>query len=124
MEATSTGWGNFYVKSINDCGTSVNGGGSVNVSSGGGGGILLSPNPVDNILTIEINNNNTPDNLNNIDLKTSELRIYDKMMTLKKQKQFKGDLVKINVTDLQEGVYIIQLISGKKIYEEKIIISH
>jgi len=31
VEATTTGWGNFYVKSKNECGYSVNGGGSVNV---------------------------------------------------------------------------------------------
>ena len=109
----------------NSCGSSAQAIKSIPFDcSGGITPLSVSPNPADNILTVEINNNKTPDNLNNIDLKTSELRIYDKMMTLKKQKQFKGDLVKINVTDLQEGVYIIQLISGKKIYKEKIIISH
>ncbi len=124
VEATTTGWGNFYVNSINTCGTSVTGGGSVNVSSGGGGGVLLSPNPVNNILTIEINNKNTPDNLNNINSKTSELRVYDKMMNLKMKKTFKGVKTKINVRNLKQGVYILQIISGNKNYTKEIMVSH
>lgn len=124
VEATTTGLGNFYVNSINTCGTSVTGGGSVNVSSGGGGGILLSPNPVNNILTIEINNKNTPDNLNNINSKTSELRVYDKMMNLKMKKTFKGVKTKINVRNLKQGVYILQIISGNKNYKKEIMVSH
>ena len=124
VEATTTGLGNFYVNSINTCGTSVTGGGSVNVSSGGGGGILLSPNPVNNILTIEINNKNTPDNLNNINSKTSELRVYDKMMNLKMKKTFTGVKTEINVRNLKQGVYILQIISGNKNYTKEIMVSH
>ncbi|MCF6184224.1 MAG: T9SS type A sorting domain-containing protein, partial [Bacteroidales bacterium] len=99
-------------------------GGSVNVSSGGGGGILLSPNPADNILTVEINKSKTPDNLNNTDSKTSELRIYDKMMNLKMKKAFKGTKTKINVRNLKQGVYILQIISGNKNFKKEIIVSH
>lgn len=92
--------------------------------SGGGGGVLLSPNPADNILTVEINNNNTSDNLNNINFKTSELRVYDKMMNLKMKKTFKGTKTKINVRNLKQGVYILQIISGNKNYKKEIMVSH
>ena len=95
--------------------------------SGGGGGVTplsVSPNPVDNILTIEINNNNTLGNLNNTDSKTSELRIYDKMMNLKMKKTFNGAKTKINVRNLKQGVYILQIISGNKNYKKEILVSH
>ena len=124
VEATTTGWGNFYVNSINECGTSVTGGGSVNVSSGGGGGLLLSPNPADNILSVKINNNKTPDNLNSSDFKSSELRIYDKMMDLIMKKTFRGTRTQINVRNLKQGVYILQIISGNKNYKKEIMVSH
>lgn len=48
FEATSLGTGNFYVQTSNVCGVSPNGGGTVNVTSGGGGGPLRVqnvPNP-------------------------------------------------------------------------------
>jgi len=124
VEATTTGWGNFYVNSINECGTSVTGGGSVNVSSGGGGGVLLSPNPADNILTVEINNNNTTDNLNKVNSKSSQLRVYDKMMNLKMKKTFRGSKTQINVRNFKQGVYILQIISGNKNYKKEIMVSH
>jgi len=124
VEATTTGWGNFYVNSINECGTSVTGGGSVNVSSGGGGGLLLSPNPANNILTVEIGDNKTPANLNNIGSKTSELRVYDKMMNLKMKKTFRGRKTQINVRNLKQGVYILQIISGNRNFKKEIMISH
>ncbi len=124
VEAVTTGWGNFYVKSRNECGYSVSGGGSVNVSSGGGGGLLLSPNPVNDILTVKINNTKTPYSLNNLHSKTKELRIYDKMMNLKMSETFIGTSIKINVSNLKHGVYILQIISGNKILKKEIIISH
>lgn len=48
FEATSLGTGNFYVQTSNICGVSTNGGGTVNVTYGGGGGPLRVqnvPNP-------------------------------------------------------------------------------
>lgn len=95
--------------------------------SGGGGGVTplsVSPNPADNILTIEINNNKTPDDLINIDSKTSELHVYDKMMNLKMKKRFSGTKTKINVRNLKQGVYILQIISGNKIFKKEIMVSH
>ncbi len=124
VEATTTGLGNYYVNSINECGTSVTGGGTVNVSSNGGGGLLLSPNPADNILTVEINNNNTTDNLNKVNSKSSQLRVYDKMMNLKMKKTFRGSKTQINVRNFKQGVYILQIISGNKNYKKEIMVSH
>ena len=83
----------------------------------------VSPNPADNILTVEINNK-TPDNLNNSNFKTSELRVYDKMMNLKMKKTFKGTKIQINVRNLKQGVYILQIISGNNNYKKEILVSH
>src|SRR5690606_21323401 len=47
FEGTSLGTGNFYVQTSNVCGVSSNGGGTVNVTSGGGGPLRVQniPNP-------------------------------------------------------------------------------
>jgi hypothetical protein len=92
--------------------------------SGGITPLSVSPNPADNILTVEIHNNKTLDNLNNSNFKTSELRVYDKMMDLKMKKTFKGSKTQINVRNLKQGVYILQIISGNKNYKKEILVSH
>ena len=92
--------------------------------SGGITPLSVSPNPANNILTVEINNNKTPANINNIDFKTSELRVYDKMMNLKMKKTFRGRKTQINVRNLKQGVYILQIISGNKIFKKEIMVSH
>ena len=45
------------------------------------------------------------------------------MMILKKQKSFASENTTLNVSDLKEGVYILQIISGNQTFEEKIMIN-
>jgi len=79
------------------------------------------PNPANDILNIEIENNNLPENLEN---KTFEIRLYDNLMNLKKIEKNVSFITQINVSDLEEGIYILQIISENNIIEEKIIITH
>jgi len=53
-----------------------------------------------------------------------EIRIYDKMMNLKREKTFSGAKTTINVSNLKPGVYILQIINGKNIFKKEIIVSH
>ncbi len=110
------GMGAVYANVTNTCGSKEN-----RLLIEVTGGYLIYPNPSNNVLNIKREESKT---LKDLNTKNIEIKLYDKMMTLKKQKLLKGNLTSINVSDLQEGVYIIQLISGKKTYEEKIMISH
>jgi len=93
--------------------------------SGGITPLSVSPNPVNNILTVEINDNKAPDNLKYSNSnKILELRVYDKMMNLKMKKTFRGRKTQINVRNLNQGVYILQIISGNKIFKKEIMITH
>lgn len=78
------------------------------------------PNPVNDILTIEIERDKMPEDLKT---ETIELRLYDKMMNLKKIKIFTEASTTINIKDLNPDVYILQIIVGNKIIEEKIIVT-
>jgi hypothetical protein len=111
-----SGMGTVYAMATNICGSEENRL-LIDVT---GGWYNIYPNPSSYVLNVKINRSKMSK-----DLKTRkvEIKIYDKMMRLKKQNIIKSDITSINVNDLQKGVYIIQLISGRKVYEEKIIIS-
>jgi len=81
-------------------------------------GFKSYPNPTSNILTIEIDNEEEV----NQD-KLIEVRIYDKLMMLKKHKKFAGTKTTLNMSDLKPDVYIIQVKIGDEISEKKIIVS-
>ena len=78
------------------------------------------PNPVKDILTIEINKSKMPKRL--ISQKI-EIRLYNKMMSLMKKTFFIGTSINLNVSDLKPDIYILQIIVGDKIFEEKIVVS-
>ena len=78
------------------------------------------PNPVNEVLTIEIDKSKIPKHLKS---EIIEIRFYDKMMSLKKKISFSGALTTINVSDLKPDVYILKIIIGNEIFEEKIIVS-
>jgi hypothetical protein len=85
-----------------------------------GGYLIVYPNPVNNELNIEIKSDESsqfklPEN--------AEIQLYDKMMGVKKIKRFDGASTTINVSDLKSDYYILKVILGDKIYEEKVIIS-
>lgn len=140
---TTDGTYSVAVKAINTCGESPYLIKYFEVKDCDRCGLLtfnLYPNPADDVLTIEIE----PDEsiVINPDAET-ELRLYDAFMLLKKQKTFKGTTTTLNVSDLPNGIYILQIkineelykvndfpedlikeISGEKIYWEKILIRH
>lgn len=110
------GMGAVYATVTNTCGSKENRL-LVEVT---GGWYSIYPNPSSDVLYIKIDRNKLPNDLNT---ESIEVKLYDKMKALKKQCILKGELSSINLSDLQKGVYIIQLTSDKKTYEEKIIIS-
>jgi len=125
VEATTTGWGNFYVKSRNECGYSATGGGSVNVSSGGGGGVnplSVSPNPANQTITVELKDTlaTATTEKANEGFTVKLLNSYNKPVY---QKKVKSKRFTINVSRYRAGIYYLQVIKGNKVYAEKVVIT-
>jgi len=110
------GMGAVYATVTNTCGSKENRL-LVEVT---GGWYSIYPNPSSDVLYIKIDKDKMPKYLIT---ERIEIKLYDKMMRFKRQSIINADITPINVNGLQKGVYIIQLISGKKTYEEKILIS-
>ena len=110
------GYGNVYANVTNACG-SVQKNILVEVT---GGWHKAYPNPANDILTIELDQDKMPVNLKS---EKVEIRLYDKMSNLKKLKSFNGFFTTINMSDLKPDVYLLQIKTGDKIIEEKIIVS-
>ncbi len=81
-----------------------------------GGWHKAYPNPTNDILTIDFNKNDMPEN---IKAEPIEIRLYDKMMCMVKKKTFSGNSTTFNVGDLQKDVYVLHIIIADKIFEEK-----
>jgi len=111
-----SGSGVVYATASNICGSKTLSAG-VQVT---GGWHKAYPNPAKDILTIEIDKSKISDKsiINNI-----EVRLYDKLMTLKKYGKTKGSIITIDVNDLKPDVYILQIKNGDEIFEEKIVVS-
>ena len=86
-----------------------------------GGYYNIYPNPAKNILTVEIEHDKMSKEMQT---KEVEIRLYDKLMIMKKHKVFKGNLIRLNLNDLKPDVYILQLKIGNEIFEEKIMHSY
>ena len=111
------GMGAVYATVTNTCGSKENRL-LVEVT---GGWYNIYPNPSSDVLYITIDKNKLSDDFKN---KRIKINLYDKMMNLKMKKVFNGAKTKINVRNLKQGIYFLQIITGKKIYEEKITILH
>jgi len=72
----------------------------------------IYPNPATNILYIDLNNNNK-------DFK--DIYFYDVFGQVVKHLKFKNPRFKINIADLQKGLYFIKIQSNKNTYTKKII---
>lgn len=124
VEATDYGWGNFWVQSTNQCGISPKGGGSVNVTSDGGGGlpvpksVSVFPNPTSNMITLEIENN--PETAQFIAAE-KELFIYDKNEKLLKYAKFRGARHNMSLQSLRPDVYLLKLTGDGEQYSQKIV---
>jgi Zn-dependent metalloprotease len=110
------GMGAVYATVTNSCGSKEN----RLLIQVTGGWYSIYPNPAGNEIYINLDRSKMPENFTS---QKFTIKLYDKMMTLKKQKSFMSENTNINVSDLKEGVYILQIISGKETFEEKIIIS-
>ena len=110
------GMGAVYATVTNTCGSKENRL-LVEVT---GGWYSIYPNPASDFIYISVDKNKLP---NNVNIDNIHFKLYDKMKVLKKQSVLKGYHSSINVSEMKNGIYIIQLITGEKTYEEKIIIS-
>ncbi|MBC36128.1 MAG: hypothetical protein CL663_08825 [Bacteroidetes bacterium] len=123
FEAINSGIGNFYVQTENLCGLSLEGGGTVNVSGGGGGPLgpmlLVYPNPATESFEIQLDESIVSSDQETVE---SELRIYDQYFSLKEIKKFKGGKYKINTNRLKKGTYIIEVVNKNGKYSTKVIV--
>jgi len=82
------------------------------------------PNPVDNILTVEINRQarqqTAATNL------SYDIRLYDSFGILVRQATLKGSNVKLNVANLLNGIYFLHIYDGLNVNPEihKIVVKH
>ena len=113
----SSGLGFIYALATNTCGQRENRM-SFEVT---GGGYNIYPNPAKDILTVEIEHDKMSKEMQT---KEVEIRLYDKLMIMRKHKVFKGNLIRLNLNDLKPDVYILQLKIGDEIFEEKIMHSY
>jgi len=129
VEATSLGNGNFYCNGVNNCGTSSTGGGSVYVSYGGGqlGPFIVYPNPSKDYIHLEIDETQTKVASDILDLLLKEfktLRIIDKHGEIKLVEKYNGEKYKkMDISNLDQGVYSIQLISENEIFSTTVVIN-
>ncbi len=119
IEAVSTGWGNFKVKSRNTCGYSAYGGGSVNVSRGGGGGQMFSvmPNPSSSYIDIEL-----PFKEEQGKGEKVEVSIFNDKSAPVYSKTYTQSSFKINTQTLPEGLYYLQVVYKENLYSQQILI--
>lgn len=105
-----------------DCGNPMTIGVSVLVKDCDGGGVLtkIYPNPVSDILTVELNNKILSQD-NNL-----EIRLYDETGNQLRQSRVKENTVRISVASLANGVYFLHIYDGKSDILEKrqIVVQH
>lgn len=131
VEATSTGYGHFYLYGTNTCGTSTTPWhGQVYVSGGRSGGMKASPIPADSYIEITFDE----DKLDKAGLLKDDqsydfgnnpyFRIIDKLGEVKLTQKYNGEkLTTINTSKLSPGLYTIQLVMEDKVFSINIMIS-
>lgn len=125
IEPTGIGIGNFYLTTENSCGTSPTGGGTINVTAGGGGGelgpmLLVFPNPATESFEIQLDDSIAISDDKEIE---SELRIYDQYNSLKEIRKFKGKKHKIYTSRLSKGLYLVEVVNEYGKFTTKVIVN-
>ena len=72
---------------------------------------ITYPNPVDDILTIEIDEQDTQQQVKAANI-TYDIRLYDVFGTLRRQTTTKNNSTQINVSDLPNGFYYLHIYDG------------
>jgi hypothetical protein len=137
FEAVEEGTGNFYVKTQNACGYSPSAGGTVNVSTGGGGGTpddplepLCYPNPVDEQVTVTLAEpEDAGGNFSNSRTQTKrdevyEYQLYDLYYQLVREINTSQRKVQIKTNNLEEGFYFLKVVRGEKVWIKMIEVRH
>jgi hypothetical protein len=137
FEAVEEGTGNFYVKTQNACGYSPSAGGTVNVSTGGGGGTpddplepLCYPNPADEQVTVTLAEpEDAGGNSSNSRTQTKrdevyEYQLYDLYYQLVREINTSQRKVQIKTNNLEEGFYFLKIVRGEKLWIKMIEVRH
>ena len=121
VEAVGTGFGNYKVQTQNDCGLSTYGGGSVNVSSGGGGLFMsFTPNSITGETVMELKTEKIAGYNDNEEW---EMAIYDnQMMLMRGPVSAKGSKYRINTLGWKNGLYIVKLMLKDRVLNGKFVV--
>jgi hypothetical protein len=110
----------LYVRAINDCGYTET---SVTVYPGGScHSALVYPNPVNDVLHIDINLNT----VNSRQALTYEFRLYDSQGTMQRAQNTRSSTAQIDVSSLPDGIYFLHIYDGVNSTPEvhRIIVKH
>ena len=121
FDADALGYGYWYVNVSNDCGTSYNTSGTVDVSNSGSGGLLgglsltLSPNPVSSEMTIDIEEEaNTSKTTKSTQANTKyQVYIYHTVKGLVYTNVFTDSNFIVNANKIADGSYILKVVSSE-----------
>ncbi len=128
FEATTNGVGQFYVTTTNNCGTSNNGGGAVNVSGGCNMCLQAHPNPAKSIVTISLASEAVTEQYNIERSNTAEevdgmIALYDQLGNVVHQERLTALRQSIDTGDLQPGIYLCEVIRAGHRYKTKVVIT-
>ena len=117
----STGGYQVICQATNACGQGGSTGIGVYVGRGGSSNYIVYPNPVSNILYIELN---PPANLKAPP--TYDLRLYDGQGNLLQQRSANGGTVQFNVSALPDNIYYLHIFDGVNSTPEihQIVVEH
>lgn len=116
----------IWVKWKNECGWSDNLNRSGNIDAGGGATFMASPNPANNYLNIEMSGTTATIEKTAGVQDASDIILYD--MYYKEIKRMKlshgARRAVMDVQNVKEGTYILQITNGKEKQSKVVIISH
>ena len=120
FDADAVGYGFWYVNVSNECGTSYNTSGTVNVSSSGGGlpgglSLTISPNPVSSEMVIDIEDESSKTKTSKATYEKTKYHvyIYHSVRGLAFTNIFMNKNFRINTNKLADGAYILKVVSSE-----------
>ncbi len=120
-----------YVRGENACGVSSYYTKQIDTDCSGGitplsleTGLMISPNPASDIIKVELIDNESIDVFGNNDKQKINVRLFNKMQTLVYSNITYQNKFDINVSNLPNGIYQLQVIYNGKKYGKQILIQH